>query len=72
MPDVLEMNSDLMGPAGMELHTKEIRDPESPHDVGIGSGGPTGLGHGHALAVYRMPREGSLYGCGTSIEVPPR
>jgi hypothetical protein len=57
MPDVLEVHSDLMSAAGVELKAQEIHDLETRGDVGVGSGGAAVRGHCHPLAIGRMTRE---------------
>ena len=39
MADVLQMKSDLMSPAGMQLEPQELDGVEPRHDPGIGSSG---------------------------------
>src|SRR5436305_11481708 len=57
---MLEMNADLVGPAGMEDGFNQRGSAEPFQDPVRGSrSSPHVLIHSHSLAVRRMPRDGS-------------
>jgi hypothetical protein len=66
------MDPDLVGPAGVELQTKQVNDLEPRGHEGVGPGGTAGGGDRHALPVVVVPRDGSIDSDRAGIQVSPR
>jgi hypothetical protein len=67
-----QVDSNLVGPAGMQLETEEIDHIESGHDRGIGSGCPATGADDHALAVLGVAGDGQLDPHRGLVQVSPR
>ena len=72
MPDVLEVDPDLVGAAGVQLEPEQVRhaEPAPRRRRRSGRRGPPG-DHGHALPVLRVPGERGLDHRRALVEVAP-
>lgn len=69
--DVLEVDSDLMGPAGVQLQAQQVHHIEPGDHGGIGAGGPAPRRNAHPLAVASVARDGSLDAQRARLEMTP-
>ena len=70
MAGMLEVDPDLMGPAGVELQPQEIHRPEAGGDKGVGPRRPARRLDRHALSVAGVPGERRLDDRGALVQVP--
>ena len=71
VPNVLQVNPDLVGSAGVELEPEQVGNLEAGHDEGVGPGRPAGGDDRHPLAVVRVTGDGGLDPDRAGIQVSP-
>ena len=72
VPNVLQMNPDLVGSAGMQLQPEQVYHIEAGNDARLGPGHPTEGRDAHALPVLGMPCDRCLDPGWTGVEMAPR
>ena len=68
---MLQVNSDLMGSAGVQLQPKQIDHIEAGYDESVGPGGTTTGYDRHALSILGVPPHGTLDDERAGVEVSP-
>ena len=68
---MLQMHSDLMGSAGVQLETQQIDHIESGNHEGVGAGGAAMGYDSHALSILGVSCHRSLDDQRTGVEVSP-
>jgi len=68
---MLQMHSDLMSSAGVQLQPQQIDHIEAGRHESVGTGGAAARYNRHALPILGVPPQGSLDDERTGVEVPP-
>ena len=71
VPQVLQMNPDLMGPPGVQLQPEQVDHLEPGNDRGVGPGRPALRGNAHALPVLLAPGDRRLDANRSGVEMAP-
>src|SRR6476646_3238911 len=70
--DMLQVDPDLVGPAGVKLEPEQVGDAEPARDERVGSSRPSRRVHGHPFAIAGMARQRGLDHGRAGIEMAPR
>jgi hypothetical protein len=71
MSDVLQMHSNLMGAATVQVQTEKIGHCESSDHTGVRASRPSGRDHGHPFPILRVPRQRRVDDRATLVQMTP-